>query len=631
MLPSRSAIPLSFLAAALAVPLLVSRHTLPLATFYGEWTSALLFALAVIVLGAVAPRQASSFAHQAEPARFPWILLFPLWLIATGITQALAGMADVSGSRLITELALALGAAVMWAAWRQGRAASAQERQAMADALAVAWLVAGLLGTLAQWMQVFRLEPDTFGLVSTYFYDDNRRLWGNLNQPNHQATVEGLALAAAVWLAARGRLRAPAWLAAALLLESGIVLSGSRTGVLHVGLAAAYALVAAAMARAQGGGNVGGNGGAWQRGHNPMRRPAGLVFAAVAMVVMLLVLQPAIKSAGQAMDWRLFDTVAQLQGADQLSWRGAMWTHAWAMFRAHPWLGVGWGEYGWAQFQQMAQVGVKVEMSLHAHNAVLDLLAKTGIVGAAGALLSLLAWLGRVAYRRLWRGDAPERAQTMLVLTWLAMLGAHSMLEYPLHYLYFLLPFCFMLGWLEPSGFGRLRAPRVAAVLAGLVFAGVSAAVLATMWLDFRRAEAREYAHAERRAALPMPQRWFRRAAESDAAEDAVITPANAAQLLPPHIAAVHLLPTPTLIARTAWLFALTGDPGQGRAWLERLHFYYAGDEARQFAEVARACAGVDAAARPRDFCDWVAARSKAWPGPAPAHDTEDATGDGPA
>ncbi|QOT77124.1 PglL family O-oligosaccharyltransferase [Cupriavidus basilensis] len=619
MLPSRSAIPLSFLAVAISLPLLVSRHTLPLATFYGEWTSALLFALSVIVLGALAQRQGRGTAYQAAPAQFPWIVLFPLWLIATGITQTLTGMADVSGSRLLTELSLALGAAVMWAAWRQGRAASSVERQAMVDVLAIAWLVAGLLGTLAQWVQVFGLEPDTLGMVSTYFYDDNRRLWGNLNQPNHQATVAGIALAAAVWLAARGWLRVPAWLGAALLLVSGIVLSGSRTGVLHVGLAAVYALVAAWMARggaAFGGpGDLGGFAGSMQRaghaGRNPMRRPAGLAFAAVAMVVLLLVLQPAIKSAGQAMDWHLFDTVAQLQGGDQLSWRAAMWAHAWAMFRAHPWLGVGWGEYGWAQFQQLAQVGVKVEMSLHAHNAVLDMLAKMGVIGAAGVFLSLLAWLWRVARQRLWRGDARERAQTGLVLTWLAMLCAHSMLEYPLHYLYFVLPFCFMLGWLEPSGFGRLRVPRGFAVLAGLAFAGVAAAILTTMWQDYRRAEAREYARAERRAALPMPNFWFRQAAASDAIEEARITPENAAQLLGAHIAAVHLLPTPTLISRTAWLMALTGDPVQARAWLERLRFYFAGDEANQFAELARACAEVDAAARPRDFCDWVQLRAK--------------------
>ncbi|MGT2454780.1 PglL family O-oligosaccharyltransferase [Cupriavidus basilensis] len=614
MLPSRSAIPLSFLAVALIAPLLVSRHTLPLATFYGEWASALLFALAVMALAAAANRQASGLAYRDVPAQFPWIVVFPLWLIATGVAQGLTGMSDLSGSRLITELVLALAAAVIWAAWRQGRTASPLERQAMTDVLAIAWLVAGLLGTLAQWVQVFGLEPDTFGMVSTYFYDDNRRLWGNLNQPNHQATVDGLALAAAVWLAARGWLRPPAWLAAVLLLESGIVLSGSRTGVLHVGLASAYALLAAWMARGAGRGGPGAMQRPGHAGHNPMSRPAGLAFAAVAMVVVLVILQPMIKSAGQVFDWRLFDTLAQLQRADQVSARGALWSHAWAMFRAHPWLGVSWGEFGWAQFQQLAQVGVTVEMSLHAHNALLDLLAKTGLVGTAGVVLSLLAWLWRVAHRRLWLGNGPERAQTVVVLTWLAMLCAHSMLEYPLHYLYFVLPFCFMLGWLEPSGFGRVRTPRWLAVLAVGAFIGATTAILATMWQDYRRAEAREYARDEHRKALPMPHFWFRQAAAADATEDARITPENAAQLLAPHIAAVHLLPTPTLIARTAWLLALSGDPVQGRAWLERLHFYFAGDEASQFAELARFCAEVDAAARPRDFCDWVKARNKGKP-----------------
>jgi hypothetical protein len=144
-----------------------------------------------------------------------------------------------------------------------------------------------------------------------------------------------------------------------------------------------------------------------------------------------------------------------------------------------------------------------------------------------------------------------------------------------------------------------------------VAFIGVAAALLATMWQDYRRAEAREYARAERRAALPMPRFWFRQAAAAAAAEDARITPENAAQLLAPHIAAVHLLPTPTLIARTAWLLALNGDPVQGRAWLERLHFYYAGDEVNQFADLAHACGEVNPVARPGDFCDWVGARSK--------------------
>ncbi|AOY91675.1 ligase [Cupriavidus sp. USMAA2-4] len=602
MPPLRFSLPALAVFLAVAFPPLVSRHTLPLATFYGEWASLLLFALSAWLLCSLATRA----GQRSEAPLLPIAALFPLWLILTGLLQAAAGMPDITGSRLLTQLALALGAVVMLAAWRYGQAAGRDGRRHLLDALAAAWLVAGLLGTLAQWAQVFHLEPGSLGLVSSYFYDDNRRLWGNLNQPNHQATVEGLALAASVWLAARGRLGAPAWLAAALLLESGIVLSGSRTGVLHVGLATLCALLMAWLARAGAMDGERGRLGASARRAGPLARPAGLLFAAVALVAGLLVLQPLVKAAGQAFGWNLFDTIAQLQAADQISSRGALWTHAWAMFRSHPWLGVGWGEFGWAQFEQLALVGVTAEMSLHAHNAVLDLLAKTGLVGTVGVLLVLAGWLWRVVRARLWRGDADERAQSLLALTWLAMLCAHSMLEYPLHYAYFLLPFCFLIAWLEPSGLVRWQPPRAARRLAAALFVLAAGVVLATMWQDYRRLEAREYAGSAKRAGLPLPRFWFQTHAGAERAELARITPANAAALLPGHLAAVHLLPTPEMIARTAWLMALTGKEAQARVWLMRLRFYYAGDEAAQYATVNKACTGVRAEDRPEAFCDWV-------------------------
>ncbi|CAG2149204.1 hypothetical protein LMG31506_03974 [Cupriavidus yeoncheonensis] len=593
----RTAIPAIFLVLTIAFPLLVSRHTLPLATFYGEWAAAVVFLALAGVLTASASRSASG-----KDTNVPRVACLLLWLVAIAAIQSASGLVDLTGSRYATQLSLVFSAVVMLAAYRYGTSASTDNRRNVVDALATAFLLAGLLGTLSQWVQLFHLESRSFGLVSSYFYDDNRRLWGNLNQPNHQATVEGMTLVAATWLASRGKLRFPMWLVAVVLLESGIVLSGSRTGVLHVGLAALYAVIAAWLARGT------------PRDTDPMRRPIGLLVAAVIMVAVLLVLQPAIKAAGHAFDWRLFDTLAQLEAADQMSARSALWTHAWAMFRSHPWLGVGWGEFGWAQFQQLPQVGVKVEMSLHAHNAVLDLLAKTGIVGTAGVALVLAGWLWRVVRVRLLQADGDERAQIVVVLAWLAMLCAHSMLEYPLHYLYFFLPFCFMLGWLEPGGFGRWNIPRWLSLglLAG--FAAVSVIVLASMWQDYRRAEAREYATRERRATLPMPAYWFRQYASADVAERAVITPANAAELLPSHIAAVHLLPTPTMIARTAWLMALTGDGAQGRAWLERLRYYYQGDEATQYATLDQACREVPNAARPREFCGWIREQARRMP-----------------
>ncbi|NOV23102.1 ligase [Cupriavidus necator] len=597
MPPSRTNLPPAALIAAIVIPLLVSRHTLPLATFYGEWTAALLCSIAAVAAGFQVIRRPATSTTKPSTSLSLVSLLF-LWLVIASLIFAALGHTDTTGSRLLTVLTLLLGATVACAAWWYRCTPSGSE-QDLGDALAVAFLIAGLLGTVSQWAQLFHLESRSFGLISTYFYDTNRRLWGNLNQPNHQATVEGLALVAAVWLASRGSLRFPMWLVAVVLLESGIVLSGSRTGVLHVGLATVYALIAAWLARGA------------RRDADPMQRPIGLLVAAVALVAMLLILQPLIRAAGQAFDWRLFDTVAQLGAEDQMSARSALWAHAIAMFRAHPWFGVGWGEFGWAQFQQLDQVGVKVEMSLHAHNAILDLLAKTGIVGTAGVGVILLAWLWRVVRVRLWHGDSEERKQTVLVLTWLAMLCAHSMLEYPLHYLYFFLPFCFMLGWLEPAGIGRWQVPLPVARGLALAFVAVAAVVLGTMWQDYRRAEAREYASSEGREALPMPRFWFRQHAQADAAGQADITPENAAALLPAHVAGVHLLPTPTMIARTAWLLALTGDAAQGRQWMERLRWYYLGDEPAQYATIAQACRGVKADERPQAFCAWVADRSR--------------------
>ncbi len=601
------------LAMAVALPPLVSKHTLPLATFYGEWASALAFVVLVLWSAKLRTGTGTGAAGGATTAGgVPLVAAFCLWLIALGAGARLAGQPDVTGSRSLTLAALLLATGAIWAGHRYRRAFDAD---AVLTALATAWVAAGLFGTLAQWVQLFRLESDSFGLVSDYFYDANRRLWGNLNQPNHQASVHGLALAASVWLASRGKLRAVPWLVAVALIESGVVLSGSRTGVLHVGLAACYALIAAWLARsAQGAASASASASA--SGRWSLRAPAGLVFAAAALVAMLMVLQPAIKAAGQAFGWSLFDTMAQLQAGDQISARGALWAHAWAMFVAHPWFGVGWGEFGWAQFEQMARLGVVVEMSLHAHNAVLDLLAKTGIVGTAGVALFLAAWLWRVVRVRLWRADTAERARTAAALTWLAMLCAHSMLEYPLHYLYFLLPFCFLLGWLEPAALAVSRMPRALGAAGPALVGVVALLVLATMWQDYRRVEAREYASPARVDTLPAPNLWFGQHAEAHRAELAPLTADGADAWLPAHIAGIHLLPTPTMIARGAWLLALNGEPEQGREWLERLRYYYRGDEAAQFARVAGYCDGVDAARRPQPFCEWVQRRRAGTPIP---------------
>ena len=65
------------------------------------------------------------------------------------------------------------------------------------------------------------------------------------------------------------------------------------------------------------------------------------------------------------------------------------------------------------------------------------------------------------------------------------------------------------------------------------------------------------------------------------------------------------------MIRRSAWLLALTGEPARARLWMERLAFYYQGDESAQFNALVQDCDAMDAAHRPKEFCAWAKIRAR--------------------
>ncbi len=107
----RNALPTVFLAFTIAFPLLVSRHTLPLATFYGEWAAAVVF----VAFAGVLTATRLSFASYID-VNVPWIACLPFWLIFLAGIQTASGANDTTGSRFATQLTLALSAAVMLSA-----------------------------------------------------------------------------------------------------------------------------------------------------------------------------------------------------------------------------------------------------------------------------------------------------------------------------------------------------------------------------------------------------------------------------------------------------------------------------------------------------------------------------------
>jgi hypothetical protein len=118
--------------------------------------------------------------------------------------------------------------------------------------------------------------------------------------------------------------------------------------------------------------------------------------------------------------------------------------HADQLIRAHPWTGVGFGEFNLA-WTLTPFPGRPTAFFDHTHNLPLQLLVELGCrwrrwcwAAAVGAGAQGLAGLAHATATRWHR-----RAALMLVL----MIGLHSLLEYPLWYAYFLLPAAWAWGF----------------------------------------------------------------------------------------------------------------------------------------------------------------------------------------
>jgi O-antigen ligase len=329
---------------------------------------------------------------------------------------ALASMAcaGLPGSLALSSIGmLAAAALVLWtgeAAQRSGAG------QLAFSALAWGLLLTGLLSTVLALIQYFLPTwPDGVWLAANA---TPGRSAGNLRQPNHLSSLLLWSIVALVGLAevrAWSERRVAALMAC---LVVGVALTASRTGGLGLLLLAAW--------------------GALDKGLRPAQRRA-LLAAPVLFALCWWGL-------GEWAQWQHKAYIGddQLHKSDLSSSRFGIWANAWSLVRAHPWTGVGWGEFNFA-WSLTPFPGRPVAFFDHTHNIVLQLAVELGLPLAA-LVLGLLGW-------GLWLGFARARAAQGVAgvlqrAAWLMvlMMVLHSQLEYPLWYAYFLLPTAFAWG-----------------------------------------------------------------------------------------------------------------------------------------------------------------------------------------
>ncbi|MDQ6892917.1 MAG: O-antigen ligase family protein [Acidobacteriota bacterium] len=314
------------------------------------------------------------------------------------------------------------------------------------------------------------------------------RLSGGAVDPNSLGLLSALLLLVAAGGAlGRGRARL---LSAffAILLVAGLVVSGSRSGVLLAGGAAAVLLFARAVAR-----------------------PVGRKVAVGALVLLLAAAALVFVRGAGSLGNRLrqtFDPGLPLEY--RVSARPLLWRAAGRLFLRHPVEGAGVGAFAWTLPDLLREDGRTVPMRDNPGSGYVQAAAETGLVGALITLAAVLA-LASQAWRRA-RGDQtdlPAAAAGAAVLGFLAALAAGSHWLAPdVSLLFFLLAAASAL----PAGAAEGRAARRLRLWAVVVYAAAAfVGMLATFDADEAFRHAARIGFYDRESGPGGVFRWTRR------------------------------------------------------------------------------------------------------------------------
>jgi O-antigen ligase len=286
------------------------------------------------------------------------------------------------------------------------------DRRRLIDTLFGVLLLAAVTSALLALLQWLRFS------TSLWIADlrPGGRPYANLAQPNHLASLLALGVIATLHRYERRGWSGTTALVLLALLGVAMVSTQSRTGALFVFLLAGWALA--------------------------RHRSVGLRTSPAAVVACALVFLAA------ALTWGSLNDALLLSGAPSLGERLAPgrrvvhWQTLAAALEHSPWVGFGWNQVSVAQQLMAPAYESTHEQLAHSHNLALDLMIYNGLPIGVVLVGLLLVWF----CRQVRMTDELDR---FAVLAAIGALLLHALLEFPLHYAYFLLPCALMVGALE--------------------------------------------------------------------------------------------------------------------------------------------------------------------------------------
>jgi O-antigen ligase len=543
---------LAVLCLALTIPFAVVNHTYPIPTFYAEFSALALF----LVLGG-AMALIVRLSEPRVPFATPVIALMPLvlglLLVAQTVVLPVAqpSMNWLGGGYLLASfIAVHTGYGFV----RAGLGEKALRWGA------AALIVGGLFAVFCQVVQLFHMEAKFSPFVVAYNVVIERRPFGNMAQANHLATYIAFATAGALYLVQTRRLPVIAWLVFSAIFSAGLALTVSRGPWLQMGVIAVGGFW---MAFIQGRSTVADDPDGSANGAARRKTRAWLI--PVVLLVLFFAVNAAIRWANLRYQLELSQSAAErMQDANQIAPRLALWKYGWTMFLTHPLLGVGWGEFPLHQFEFVRELG-GVEIANNSHDIFIDLLAKTGLLGMAIVLFSVVCWLVRVL-------RAPHTPARIFALSLLGVLMMHALVEYPQQYMFYLMPAMLIFGLLETRPLRLVSRSFSYGMYVVLVVLGLAS--LYPILRDYNRSEVLYYGSQPAEQYRADPSFLFGAWGEYGAATLLPMNSQDLAAKLGMHRQALALLPGETVLRRYAVLQVLAGQTQDALDTIARLKIF---------------------------------------------------------
>jgi len=295
-----------------------------------------------------------------------------------------------------------------------GEAWERQSPEQPADLLFNAVLFAAVVSTglqIFQWAGLDPIGPWTLHVTG------QSRFYANIAQPNQLASLLLLGLLGCSWSVYRGKLHPTLAILIACFLLMGVALTESRTAWVNLVFLSLGAIV-------------------WRKKlpsvhHLWVIMGLGVYFAVCVAMLPLLV---SLTDSGAALEYRPLVDHARL-GAWKMLFDASL---------QRPLAGFGWGQLAIANFLVIENYPSQPGLFTQSHNLILDLIMWNGYPLGSLAVAVVGWWVWKILVL------ARNFSQIHLV-AFVVILGTHAMLEFPLQYAYFLLPFGLVAGALHTS------------------------------------------------------------------------------------------------------------------------------------------------------------------------------------